>query len=692
MPAWPDPLQALFARAIVRLRVMALLRSLAVALMFSVPWVIARGFGLLPLPWALGMSLVMVVGVCGSALWRAPRRIDAVAAAIESSTPVAKNLLVTAAELAGRPSTIRADVRDVVLRDAADVAARIDLAVLFPLRRVVIVAVLAAALWTTALSIDRAWLTRARDLAVGGALGAPSITRVVVTITPPAYSGQPARTMTDPERVDALAGSAIHVQVEASAEHVDLIGIGERHALARSTGGAFLGDVTARADGFLAVQPFGADDAAGVRRVMSLAVTRDHPPVARIVAPGKDLFLPAAKATLPVAIDASDDIGLASLRLTYTKVTGSGENFEFKDGEFPIVITRDQSQHWTATSSIPLASMGLVAGDVVVYRAVVADTQPGVAAIESDAFVIEILRPGEAMAEGFSIDEEKDKYALSQQMIIIKTERLIAKKATLAADAFTDEAQTIAAEQRKVRAEFVFMMGGEFEDAAAEPGGDINEQDEAANESELLAGRMQNNGRRDIILATRHMSDAALLLTNLNPALALPREKAALESLQRAFTKSRYILRVLTPRERIDDSRRLSGKLQDAAVWRRQVEAAADNPRVAALLAALTRAADVAALPRYGPTEANALSGVAESILRADATLATVAQSFTQAAGAIAAGRPAAAVAALVDDAAAKLSASVRAGLSASPPSSDPSHARLQGALADALKRRGGRQ
>ncbi|MBP6715546.1 MAG: hypothetical protein KA205_01675, partial [Acidobacteria bacterium] len=590
-----------------------------------------------------------------------------------------------------RPSPIRADVREVVLRDAADVAARIDAPALFPARRVALALAAASALWIALFVTDARWMARARDLVASTVTGEPSIGRVQVTITPPAYSGRAPQTVIDPERIDALAGSRIHVEVDATAAHVDLMGVGERHALARD-GRVFRGDVTATADGFLAVQPFGEGDAAGVRRVMSLAVTPDRAPAARIVAPGKDLFLSVATATLPVRIEASDDIGLASLRLTYTKVTGSGESFEFANGEFPLQITRGQPQAWTATSSIPLSRLGLEAGDVLVYRAVVGDTRPGSEPIDSDAFVIEIVRPGEALAEGFSIDEEKDKYAISQQMVIIKTERLLAKKATISAEAFADEAQNIAAEQRKVRSEFVFMMGGEFEDAAAEPGGDINEEEEAANEVELMSGRMQNNGRRDIIQATRYMSDAVLLLTNLNAKDALPREKAALVSLQRAFTKSRYILRVLTPRERIDDSRRLSGKLGEVSPWRRVVADVPNDPRSTALLNALASVGRVAGLTSYSSADANQLAGIAETILRADSTLAVVAQAFAQAGASIAQSKPARETATLIDAAAAKLAAAAGPALPPAPAPTAASRARLQGALADAAKRGGGRR
>ena len=689
MPAWPEALRSLFARATSRLRWLAVANAVSLALLLSLPALIARWLGALATGSSVALAMLTVVIASAIAAWRSPRRPDALAAVIESRTAAAKNVLITAAELGGRPSPIRADVRDVVLRDAADVAARIDLAALFPGRRAAVQLLGALLLWSLAASVDRAWIARAREV-VTGIAATPAIVRVAVTITPPAYTGRPAQTLTDPDRIDALAGSTIHVVVEATASQVELMSVGERHALARNAAGAFVGDVEAAADGFIAVQPFGEGDAVGVRRVVTLAVTPDHPPVAHIVNPGKDLFLSAASSALPVSIEARDDIGLRSLQLTYTKVTGSGENFEFKNGEFPLQIHRDRTDLWTATSAIPLPSLGLEPGDVLVYRAVVGDTRPGNPPIDSDAFVIEILRPGEALAEGFSIDEEKDKYAISQQMIVIKTERLIAKKSTMAAEAFTDEAQTIAAEQRKVRSEFVFMTGGEFEDASVSSSGDINEEEEAANEVELAAGRMQNNGRRDIIEATRRMSNAAQWLTKIDPVQALPQEKAALLALQRAFTKSRYILRVLTPRERIDDSRRLSGKLGDASTWRRQMIEMPESPRTAALLAALSRVARVAALKTYGASEANELAGVAESVLRADATLSSVAQQFAQAGRAIVADRNASEIAALIDTAALALSGSARAGLATAPRSSDPSRARVRGAMADALKRGGG--
>ena len=65
---------------------------------------------------------------------------------------------------------------------------------------------------------------------------------------------------------------------------------------------------------------------------------------------------------------------------------------------------------------------------MVVYRAAATDKRPGAPPSESDSYIAEILAPGSEAVAGFAIDQDQERYALSQQMIIVKTERLIAKR------------------------------------------------------------------------------------------------------------------------------------------------------------------------------------------------------------------------------------------------------------------------
>jgi hypothetical protein len=210
---------------------------------------------------------------------------------------------------------------------------------------------------------------------------------------------------------------------------------------------------------------------------------------------------------------------------------------------------------------------------MLVYRAVAADERPGDGRASSDAFFIEISKLGVAAGDAFTLPEEETRYALSQQMLIIKTERLHQRRAAMASEALADAALNLAVEQRMIRAEFVFMLGGEVQD----------EEVEAEQSTELQEGRLRNRGQRDLRAATTAMSQAEKLLTGTNTAEALVAERAAVTALQRAFARDRYILRAFASRASLDPARRLTGDLKDASGWARTRAPAPENRRAAQL-------------------------------------------------------------------------------------------------------------
>ena len=127
--------------------------------------------------------------------------------------------------------------------------------------------------------------------------------------------------------------------------------------------------------------------------------------------------------------------------------------------------------------------------------------------------------------------------------------------------------------QRMIRAEFVFMLGGEVQD----------EEVEAEQSTELQEGRLRNRGQRDLRAATIAMSQAEKLLTGTNTAEALVAERAAVTALQRAFARDRYILRAFASRTTLDPARRLTGDLKDASGWARTRAPAPEDRRAAQL-------------------------------------------------------------------------------------------------------------
>src|SRR5207245_9665951 len=104
---------------------------------------------------------------------------------------------------------------------------------------------------------------------------------------------------------------------------------------------------------------------------------------------------------------ATYDYGLRSLSLRYTKVSGLGENVEFREGEIPLEVTRTDARDWTGRASRSLRDLALKDGDMLVYRAVASDARPGDGHTSSDAFFIEISKLGVAAGDAFTLPEEE---------------------------------------------------------------------------------------------------------------------------------------------------------------------------------------------------------------------------------------------------------------------------------------------
>ena len=636
----------------------------------------------------LALALALAGAVTRVILTRA-RRARA-AHVVEARAPRCRNLLITAAELDSH-SHIAEPVARVIRARAEQLVAQLDLASLLPARAATTALGAALALWTVV-----GVIVLRPTSAIARAIGASNATDAVVTgvdvvVTPPAYAAGTAQSLHDPSRVEVLAGSRLHITVHARASRVVLETLHSRDSIGAPAGDTFAADVVADADGYIAIEPHGATGVVGARRLIGLSVVPDNAPRVRITAPGKDLFLRDPHRTIDLAIDAGDDIGLASLTLKYTKVSGSGERFTFTEGELPITVTRTNGRAWTARASWNLEALGLAPGDMVVYRAVASDHRPGATPTESDSFIAEVMAPGGIAAPGFEMDPEQERYAVSQQMVILKTERLAARKPQMSADEYASASAELAAEQRKVRAEFVFMMGGELADAPDIANmTQINEEAEANGEADILAGRNANQGRIALLSAIRSMSRAASSLTTADLPSALPQERAALVQLERAFSHARIILRALTEHERLDLSRRLTGVLTDAARTTRPPAGPEAEPRVVELRRVL---ADVATLAGAPSLDAAHASSLAERVLRVDPSsreLQQVSAALADASANIGRGRTADARR-LLDQSATTLAGALKANLLDAPAAPRaPGFDLLRGALTDALRQSGG--
>ena len=688
-PADIDVVRRFLARARSRVTLLLVMHGVttgfAVAVMINMVMWLRHGVYVPP---GLGSLLFVAFGI-GVGTIRGLMHRPRIAAIVEGRAPECRNLLVTASELIARSDTVTPYVSTLVYRDAATLIRSLSFSTILPFRGALTSVAIAAAIWIVAATRPATDAAAAARRAVATATIA-SISGVDVTVILPAYVGQSRPIQHDPARIDAFIGSRIRLSVRAIAATVTLETLHGKRTLQPDANGSFSAELAADADGFIALEPAMSTGAPGARRLIGISVMPDLPPRVRITTPARDLKLADGKHTIDVAIEADDDLGLATLRLRYTRVSGSGERFSFTEGEVPLAITRNDKRTWHARASWHLDSLALGPGDMVVYRAVATDFRPGAAATESDALIAEVMAPGGVAAAGFALDPEIERYALSEQMVILKTEQLNARKPKMATDSFADAAAEIASEQRRVRAEFVFMMGGEVgtaDDPSVDVTTDLNEVAETEASGDLAAARQ---GRVALVSAIRLMSKADKALTGADLALALTHERAALVQLERTFAHTKIILRALTERERLDLTRRFSGTLTDAARDIRPTAQPPSDARATALRQSLGDLAAIAVASDTGTAMSARIALLAEHILRIDPSalpLQRVSQSLATAATAMQRGRPRDATV-LLDSAAIALSAAIRGNLPDAPRVAGSLDAsRVAGAMIDALRR-----
>jgi len=542
---------ALVGAAQRRLRLGVLLEGVAAGVLAVAASVAVLGLvGQAP-GWGAVVGVVMAAGLVIAAARRAARQWTPLATAlhIEARAGGLDNLVVTAIALDAGAAQATEPMRAEVLRHAEARATAVEPGVVAPLARPAWLALVAtggalAVVWA-AFSVPGAM----PDAATGGAPAMP-LRSIRATVTPPAYLGLPSRSIDDPQQMTLPAGAQLRLEVLAAAT-LAWLEEPERpvRPLASAGDGAFLLEWTPEVTHAVVVAVGDSAGQARQSRLVDVVVVPDQSPRVRIVEPGKDLAFLAPSGVVDVAIEASDAERVDGVRVAYVKMSGSGESFAFAEGEAPVTVERTSPQLWRGRARLSLGALALEDGDSLVYRALVRDSNPDADWVSSDAFTIDVGKRLEFAGAGFAVPDEDRRYAISQQMVIVKTERLLAERGQLGAEAWTERSRMLAIEQRMVRAEVVFLSGGEVQD----------EVEEAAHSHELQEGRLENAGRAEMLRAINEMSRAEARLNAGDASGALVFERNALAALQRAFDRRRYFLRTLAERSRIDPTRRLTG-------------------------------------------------------------------------------------------------------------------------------------
>jgi uncharacterized protein DUF4175 len=577
---------------------------------------LARHFAWPAIGWVASFVSVVAVGVSWLVRQRARRSAGATAARIERLHPHFQNVVFTAVELSENLDRAQSWVRQRVFADAEASLRSLDPRTVVSLVRPV---ALCIATMTVAIAVafgvhERAGRVVQTVLERAGRGTPAGSNAIAVIVEPPSYTRLPITRLSNPERIDAVEGTRLRIDIDpSSVASVRFGSVVLRTVMNKNVASA---ELTLKASGYLAVE------SQQRLTLIPVRVMPDRPPAIRVEQPGHDLLLVEAKRFVSVEASVTDDYAVANLTLRYTKVSGSGEQFEFREGELPLTMLQRDRLAWRGRATFALPTLGLQAGDSLVYRFVARDDRAGEAGMSaSDTFFIEIAGPDQVAVEGMAMPPDRERYALSQQMIVLKIERLRQRESGLAREAVQEQGADIAAEQRAVKANFIFLMGGHVED----------EEIEAEQSSEIQEGRLENTSRREIVRAIDDMTRTEQALAAVDTASALRHAKLAVEALQRAFGQNRYILRALQGRDRIDPTRRLTGKLDEARGAHRSGGASEPDVKAAGIRGLFTSAMGVAddlAAGRAIETKLPALSESALAIDPSDPTWQRVAQQF----------------------------------------------------------------
>jgi hypothetical protein len=527
--------------------------------------------------WQVRLAAVMAFAATGAVMsvfgWRrvTPARV---AALIETRVAGLKNIVVTAEEVLAARYRVHPIVRDELFRAAVErlrAAAPVAVQPLSLPVGLAVGALIAAGAVVIAIPIPRSMAPAAATAASEGTDAPLAPGDLRITITPPAYTGRAPSITVNPSMVTALEGSRIRLETAPADRPPQVIEPGQVPMPFAADAGGWTHEFSATQSRVLLIHRPDVAMRGDADRLLQVRVEADRRPVVRIRTPARDLMFGEPKGQVPIEIEARDDLAVASLVLTFTRVAGSGETFTFEEGEAAVRIDPVSEGEWRGHATLRLDELKLEDGDTLVYRALATDRKPGADPSASETFVIEVGRLAGVASTGFALPEERDRQAISQQMLIIKTERLHAERDKLPRAALEEQARMLAVEQRMVKAEFVFMTGGEVAD----------EVEEATHAHELAEGRLENTAQVELLTAIREMSRAEAQLNAADTAKALEFERAALKALQRAFDRRRYLLRALPERARIDVTRRLTGDLATARPLARSAVAAGADPTVA---------------------------------------------------------------------------------------------------------------
>lgn len=405
----------------------------------------------------------------------APRRFALLA---EERIPALQNRLLTAFDLAdgvpdgvvGRAFVAEAErtMRDTGVRSVAP--ARVRTPSILLAASLAVAAAFALAFPSAAAEAWTRWMNpadayagkwrevRAETLPNVEAPPVPLFDELRWTVQPPAYAGIAGQEGRGDDPISALPGSRVRIRSRFPDrwDGVRAGAIGGALLPVRRAGEEWVVEYVMPADARGLSLEAMADGGVVDRRIVPLAPLPDQPPDVQLLEPQADLVLASGAGRITLRATATDDYGVGAFDVHWTHSRGSGESYEFVEGDWAFSRVSQNGRTSTGELVIDLGTLQLQPGDIMHVRAVARDrnnvTGPGESV--SRTRIIRVARPEEmdqiTTDIGMPPELPKDP-VMSQRMIILMTERLIREMPRLSRQQAQSRSSEIAQHQSRLR-------------------------------------------------------------------------------------------------------------------------------------------------------------------------------------------------------------------------------------------------
>jgi hypothetical protein len=422
--------------------------------------------------------------------------------------------------------------------------------------------------------------------------GVPRLTALRLRVTPPAYTGLPAR---DLFSLDAQVprGSRVEWTLHFTPEpRSAALAPPDGPGLAlRRAGRDWRAALTLDRSWLYRVTPAGAP-ALPATPLHRLDALPDTPPKIIVLQPTHSLTEVAPGQRLwPLVFEAVDDYGVApDARLRLTFAEGEGEQVTFRERTLLIHGTGPARRRRFAVD-LDYAALGFTRGGDLVAQLMVDDnSEPTPQTTASPSLILRWSSTPDAQGEGLdgAVKTVLPAYLRSERQIIIDAEQLLRERRGLDPKRFMARSDGLGADQQGLRLRYSQFLGGENEHAEnALPTDDADEAAPSATpavpaapsavktfgvEGDTLhayghahdqpeADLLEPNTRAKLKAAVDQMFGAETRLRQGDPAAALPYANAALVLIKEVQQAERvFVAHTGLQPPPIDESRRLTGK------------------------------------------------------------------------------------------------------------------------------------